>query len=235
MYRSFEAGGFRCFDHLRLDGLERVNLIAGMNNVGKTALLEALFLHCGAYNPELTLRVNAFRGLKTVKLEFGLWAETPWDSLFGQFDASKTLELAGEGDAKSLGSLRLKLLRTPSELAEAERSMQYPAIRDPGPLPRRSPPGHFRPRPPRQQRQPGESSHRQRLLRCSCWSTRKANTPASFLPLWAEADSTLIRFHQAPDFRRSTKAPGCVALLRKRLSVLASWMFRAGRMWYYRF
>jgi len=64
VYQSFEVGNFRCFRKLNLAQLERVNLIAGMNNVGKTALLEALFLHCSAYNPELTLRLNAFRGIE---------------------------------------------------------------------------------------------------------------------------------------------------------------------------
>lgn len=44
MYRWFEVNNFRCFDELMLAGLERVNLIAGVNNVGKTAILEALFL-----------------------------------------------------------------------------------------------------------------------------------------------------------------------------------------------
>ena len=39
MFRAFEIRGFRCFDHLRLEGLQRVNLIAGKNNTGKTALL----------------------------------------------------------------------------------------------------------------------------------------------------------------------------------------------------
>jgi AAA15 family ATPase/GTPase len=34
-----------------------------MNNVGKTALLEALFLHIGSTNPELAIRVDNWRGL----------------------------------------------------------------------------------------------------------------------------------------------------------------------------
>jgi len=117
MYQSFKVRNFRCFRDLNLTDLERVNLIAGVNNVGKTALLEAMFLHCGAYNPELTLRVNAFRGIETVKLELGQWTETPWDSLFHQFDITKTLELAGENTVTGQRFLRLKVLREPSELA----------------------------------------------------------------------------------------------------------------------
>jgi hypothetical protein len=120
MYKSFEIHNFRGFPKLTLADLERVNLIAGKNNVGKTALLEALFLHCGAYNPELTLMVNAFRGIEAFKVEPGWWTETPWDSLFHQFDITKTIELTGSEDTGHR-SLRLKVLQKADELAKAAR------------------------------------------------------------------------------------------------------------------
>jgi hypothetical protein len=44
MISSFRVQNFKCFEDLTLEGLGRVNLIAGANNVGKTALLEALLL-----------------------------------------------------------------------------------------------------------------------------------------------------------------------------------------------
>ena len=124
MYTSFRVNNFRGLRKTTLTGLERVNLIAGMNNVGKTALLEALFLHCGAYNPELTLRLNAFRGLEHVKLEFGRWAETPWDSLFSQFDTSNEVELVGEDEQTGRRVLRLRVIRQPEELTKIWRSIQ---------------------------------------------------------------------------------------------------------------
>lgn len=117
MYKSFEANNFRCFRELKLTELDLVNLIAGKNNVGKNALLEAMFLHCGAYNPELTLRVNAFRGIEAINIEFTGWAETPWDSIFNQFDTSKMVELKGINDQDVLRILRLKLIRQTNELA----------------------------------------------------------------------------------------------------------------------
>lgn len=42
MLTSIAIRNFRLFEHLKIDGLGRVNLVAGMNNSGKTALLEAL-------------------------------------------------------------------------------------------------------------------------------------------------------------------------------------------------
>lgn len=122
MYQSFEVSNFRCFRKLTLANAERVNLIAGMNNVGKTALLEALFLHCGAYNLELAMRVNAFRGIEMVKIEFARWAETPWDLLFHQFDTTKTIELVGKDKATGQRSIRMKVLHEPSELSKVAQT-----------------------------------------------------------------------------------------------------------------
>jgi len=118
MYRSFKVSNFRCFSELNLAGLERFNLIAGVNNVGKTALLEALFIHCGAYNPELTIRLNAFRGIEKVKVELGRGIETPWDSLFNNHNILKTIELVGENKGTVQRTLRLKMVRKPDELAK---------------------------------------------------------------------------------------------------------------------
>ena len=42
---SLEIKNFRAFKHLRIEKLGRVNLIVGKNNVGKTTVLEALWLY----------------------------------------------------------------------------------------------------------------------------------------------------------------------------------------------
>jgi len=115
MYQSFKVKNFRCFHELALGDLKRVNLIAGMNNVGKTALLEALFLHGGAYNPQATFKLSAFRGIENVKVNLSRLGETVWDSLFNQFDNTKSIELVGENNAGSR-SLRLRVAREPAEL-----------------------------------------------------------------------------------------------------------------------
>jgi len=118
MYQSFEVTNFRCFHELNVTNLERVNLIAGVNNVGKTTLLEALFIHCGAYNPQLTLRLNAFRGIGSLKVEIGRMAETPWDSLFSEFDTSKEIKLEGNDRETGIRVLRLNMVHQTEEIAE---------------------------------------------------------------------------------------------------------------------
>ena len=92
MYHSFEVKNFRGLDHLTIEGLERINLIAGKNNVGKTALLEALWIHHGGVIPELGMRVDSFRGLDAGD------SQDFMGSLFFGFDRDLTIDLSAMGD-----------------------------------------------------------------------------------------------------------------------------------------
>ena len=121
MYQSFELRNFRCFSRLPLTDLNRVNLIAGMNNIGKTTLLEALFIHAGAFNPELTIRINAFRGFEKVKVELNTWAEMPWNSLFHQFDVSKIIEIIGKDTTTGERSLKLRQITKAEDRLRLEK------------------------------------------------------------------------------------------------------------------
>jgi len=123
MYSSFIARNFRCFRELEIDNFGRINLITGKNNVGKSALLEALFLHCGAYNPFLALRLNSFRGVEKAKVDFAEQGEAPWDSLFNDFDTSRFIELVGDFKRLNGRILWLKAIKNPGDLANI-----YPLI-----------------------------------------------------------------------------------------------------------
>lgn len=124
MFESFKLQNFRCFQELSLTGLGRVNLIAGHNNVGKTALLEALFIYCGAYNPELTIRVNAFRGVEKLELKPFKSAETPWDSLFYNFSTSEELRMDAKDDKGGNRALRLSIMNRPKELGNVIKPVE---------------------------------------------------------------------------------------------------------------
>jgi AAA15 family ATPase/GTPase len=45
MIEDIQINNFRCFDRLKVSGCKRINLISGKNNIGKTALLEAIFIN----------------------------------------------------------------------------------------------------------------------------------------------------------------------------------------------
>lgn len=57
LLKNLEIRSFRGFRHLKIERLGRVNLIVGKNNVGKTALLEALRLYAAKGSPEVIWEV----------------------------------------------------------------------------------------------------------------------------------------------------------------------------------
>ena len=60
---SFEVGHYRGIDGLSLPDLTHANLITGSNGVGKTALLEAVWLFTGRNNSNLLWNANVQRSL----------------------------------------------------------------------------------------------------------------------------------------------------------------------------
>jgi AAA15 family ATPase/GTPase len=59
---SLEIKSFRCFEHLVIPKLGRVNLIVGKNSVGKTCLLEALLLYITKANFSIVQKLLIDRG-----------------------------------------------------------------------------------------------------------------------------------------------------------------------------
>lgn len=121
MIREFSIKNFRGFDEFKIDNLGKINLISGKNNVGKTALLEALFLHYGSTNPQLTFLINSFRGMGGVTIEFRPFSQNPFESLFFDLDHSKIIELSSIDKFNNFKSVKirynpkLKFLKTEKE------------------------------------------------------------------------------------------------------------------------
>src|SRR5829696_7564922 len=115
VYRSFSITNFRCFRELKVPRLERVNLFAGKNNVGKTALLEAIFLQLAPNNPELALRVNLLRGVE----QFETDATDLWGWLFFQQRIADTIRLESQSDEKLRRSLEMRLVETSQSVVTA--------------------------------------------------------------------------------------------------------------------
>jgi predicted ATPase len=105
MFRTLSISGFRGFEHLKVDGLDRFSLFLGRNNVGKTAALEAIFLLAGPTNPDLPLRVNVFRGIEHVRIE----PEEIWGWLFHSKNLEKEIRIELEREAHKRRSLTIKL------------------------------------------------------------------------------------------------------------------------------
>ena len=84
MLTSFSVKNYRGFRDLKIDGLTRVNLIAGENNTGKTSLLEALHLHNRYFDSDSTLDVSRRRGILVGASDL----QTAWPLLFHDSETS---------------------------------------------------------------------------------------------------------------------------------------------------
>ena len=100
MYTSFGVKNFRCFRDLQLDDLGRVNLIAGRNNSGKTALLEAIYLHSGDRKSKTFLRDQSYTSRmlydyrRPRDFDVDSTSIISWDTIFNNFDTAKSIEMS---------------------------------------------------------------------------------------------------------------------------------------------
>ena len=92
MLTELTVTNFRNLRAISLERLGRITLIAGKNGVGKTALLEALWLLSGPDLPELSTRLNAFRGLPITG------PDTIFRDLFCDFDTLQDIKISAHGD-----------------------------------------------------------------------------------------------------------------------------------------
>jgi len=87
MIQQLEIENFRCFGKSTLSGFERVNLIGGQNNSGKTAFLEALYLNCSP-------RAETVMKLRGISKETILnFPERVWNGLFLNHESNRLIKI----------------------------------------------------------------------------------------------------------------------------------------------
>ncbi|MFA6450217.1 MAG: AAA family ATPase [bacterium] len=96
MYKSVSIQNFRCYDSINIDKLKRINLFVGKNNVGKTTLLEAVYLLCARNNPDQSTIVNLIRGLEVDFQNLNSNMNPPWDYNFNNQKNVKEIVIEGE-------------------------------------------------------------------------------------------------------------------------------------------
>jgi predicted ATP-dependent endonuclease of OLD family len=109
MLKEIEIQNFRCFEQIKISGFERVNLIGGKNNAGKTALLEALLLNDSPQAKSLVM-------LKTLRREplkvMEAMPNRAWDNLFYVIDKEKTIVLIGKYDTNKTHQIEVSIDRS---------------------------------------------------------------------------------------------------------------------------
>lgn len=121
MFKTIAIKNFRGFKDFSMSGLERINLITGANDVGKTALLEAIYLLIGATNPALLLKVYAMRGFDKLRGDPNKMSDWLWTPLFYKFGSNAAISLRGETANGKSREATIKLLpRTSTHISFGE-------------------------------------------------------------------------------------------------------------------
>ena len=94
MLNTLSIQNFRGFRDLTVAPLDRVNLIAGRNNVGKTALLEAIYLLLASTLPEGSWPIGLLRGFE----ELTISGVDKWRWLFHKEDFDARIVITATND-----------------------------------------------------------------------------------------------------------------------------------------
>lgn len=98
MISSFRVENFKCFDRFEFSELGQVTVLGGRNNVGKSSLLEAMFLFHDRFNPQMAIRHMAWRGVS----QYASSNESLFAPLFHRYNTASPLRLEARQDGDVL-------------------------------------------------------------------------------------------------------------------------------------
>ncbi len=92
MIVSLKIENFKSFRSLEINNITQVNLIGGLNNVGKTTLLEAIFNFYDQLSPEIFVRQFSWRGVISLSFKKQNLYEL-WSPVFYNYDTKKEIKI----------------------------------------------------------------------------------------------------------------------------------------------
>ena len=119
MLERLQVQNFRGFRSLEIGTLSRINLFAGRNNVGKSTLLEAIFLLGGAGDPRMALNTHIVRMPPDAKAPASVW-EALWMPLFRELDTDAAMTFSGRHSA--IGDMKLTITLERPAITEVSRA-----------------------------------------------------------------------------------------------------------------
>ncbi|MDR1162906.1 MAG: AAA family ATPase [Candidatus Accumulibacter sp.] len=97
MITKLELKNFRGFRDFTLEGIRPITLVAGANNVGKSTLLESLFLFMDRNSSDVFMKLNAFRGVQKLNPS----PSVVWETLFTHMDTGNRIVVSIEDDGQT--------------------------------------------------------------------------------------------------------------------------------------
>ncbi|MBE9184155.1 AAA family ATPase [Microcoleus sp. LEGE 07076] len=108
MLKEIEIQNFRCFEQIKISGFERVNLIGGKNNAGKTALLEALCLKIDPSIRSLAILKELRREKETSSIPATMLYRA-WDNLFYNKNNEVNIVIISKDDSDNTEFVKINL------------------------------------------------------------------------------------------------------------------------------
>lgn len=102
MIKSLKIKNFKQFKNFEINDLSLVNLISGKNNVGKSSLLEAIFLLIDHSDPVVFNKLNRFR--KSISAA----SVAIWENLFYNFNTDNPISISIVNDKDNLNIIYSK-------------------------------------------------------------------------------------------------------------------------------
>lgn len=96
MIGNIEFKNFRGFSNLKMDNTKQITLISGMNNVGKSSVLDGLFLFFDHISPESFVKLNSFRGFPPLSEPKYLW-----EPIFHNLNTQEPVQISLSIDGQS--------------------------------------------------------------------------------------------------------------------------------------
>ncbi|WP_394120323.1 ATP/GTP-binding protein [Planococcus donghaensis] len=106
MIQRYKVKNFKSLKGSEIKNFKRINLLGGKNNTGKTTLMESIFLFHDRLNPECFIRLHAWRGVQTIKME----SPELFGPLFYNYDTDKKIDIEIEYTNKSTQNLMINLI-----------------------------------------------------------------------------------------------------------------------------
>lgn len=103
MIDSISIKQFRCYKDCSIKGFKRINLIGGLNNAGKTILLEAILLNSSPTFRHITL----LRGLRGEDMNTKELPEYTWDNFFYNLERDKSIFIETKHSNKNIIGLEI--------------------------------------------------------------------------------------------------------------------------------
>jgi AAA15 family ATPase/GTPase len=104
MFKEISVYNFKGLHKLENVKLDKITLIGGKNNAGKSSLLEAGFLYLDRKNPDMLNKQLMWRGLNNIPFH----PSQLWGPFFYNFDFTKRLSIAMTDNEGKQGSLRIE-------------------------------------------------------------------------------------------------------------------------------